>query len=398
MLAVAVFTALGSGAAGLAQSDSMLLSVGLPDQPTAGARVFAQKRCARCHTLGATEPRIGPDLSGVVLSGTVLDLAGSFWNHAPIMLEKMQDAGIQPPVFDTDEMAGLVAYLTLYRHHLTQFGERGDADAGRRVFVAKRCVECHGPDVATRTGVGPGLEKYRGASSAIFVAQAMWNHGAQMARVMQSRRVEWPMLTGNEMRDLVAYLRTGGDTATDVVYLEPGSPARGRELFATKRCSTCHAIAGTGGTVGPDLAAGRREMARSASEIAALMWDHSQGMTVAFERQGIERVTFSGQEMADVIAYLHFVNYAHVRGTPARGARVFADRCSTCHTIGDGARVGPDLAAAGLEEPLAIIAAMWNHAATMQQELRARGLPWPRFEPGEAADLTAFLLSRRPSS
>ncbi|MBI4478263.1 MAG: hypothetical protein HY654_13900 [Acidobacteria bacterium] len=31
----------------------------------------------------------------------------------------------------------------------------------------------------------------------------------------------------------------------------------------------------------------------------------------------------------------------------------------------------------------------------MEQELRKRALPWPRLESGEAADLTAFLLSRR---
>jgi hypothetical protein len=38
---------------------------------------------------------------------------------------------------------------------------------------------------------------------------------------------------------------------------------------------------------------------------------------------------------------------------------------------------------------------MWDHAANMDTELRARNLPWPRFEMGEAADLAAFLLARR---
>jgi len=224
----------------------------------------------------------------------------------------------------------------------------------------------------------------------------MWNHGAQMGRVMRSRRMDWPTLTGEGMRNLIAYLRAGDENRSDLLFLEPGRPSRGRELFTTKRCISCHAIAGAGGSIGPDLATGRREMARSASEIAALMWNHSQGMTAAFDRLGIERVTFSGQEMADLMAYLHFVNYAHVRATPSRGAGLFTARCSACHTIGRGPRLGPDLGTvAGLDEPLAIIAAMWNHAATMEQEMRARQLPWPRFEPGEAADLIAFLLRSR---
>ncbi len=201
------------------------------------------------------------------------------------------------------------------------------------------------------------------------------------------------------MRDLITYLRTGGGGASDLLYFEPGNPRRGRELFTSKRCTICHAIAGRGGRVGPDLVNAGRELVRSASEVAALMWNHSQGMTAAFERQGLERASFSGQEMADIIAYLYFVSYAHVRGTPSRGAEVFADRCSTCHSVGKGPGVGPDLAGVpGLDEPLAIITAMWNHATTMEEEMRTRGLPYPRFEPGDAADLTAYLIrSRQPS-
>ena len=40
-------------------------------------------------------------------------------------------------------------------------------------------------------------------------------------------------------------------------------------------------------------------------------------------------------------------------------------------------------------------AAMWNHAPQMEQQHQKRGLAWPQFEPTEAADLTAFLLSWR---
>jgi mono/diheme cytochrome c family protein len=84
-----------------------------------------------------------------------------------------------------------------------------------------------------------------------------------------------------------------------------------------------------------------------------------------------------------------------VRGTPTRGARLFVDKCSTCHAIG-AKRVGPDLASVPqLDDPIAIMAAMWNHSALMDQELRKRGLAWPLLEPGDAADLTAFILTSR---
>ena len=198
------------------------------------------------------------------------------------------------------------------------------------------------------------------------------------------------------MGDLVAYLQSENEGATsDPVYFEPGSPRRGRDVFTAKRCVECHSIAGVGGRGGPDLARGR-EFVGSISAIAGMMWNHSQGMSAELAKRGLARVTFSGQEMADVLAYLYFVNYANVRGVPERGGLVFVKKCSTCHSIGGGARVGPDLAAAlDLDQPIAIMAAMWDHAPAMEREMRTRRLAWPRLDVGEAADLSAFLLTRR---
>jgi mono/diheme cytochrome c family protein len=137
----------------------------------------------------------------------------------------------------------------------------------------------------------------------------------------------------------------------------------------------------------------------STSSLAGLMWNHSQGMTAELSRRNLPRVTFSGQEMADILAYLYFVNYANVPANSGRGGVIFTRKCSPCHSVGAGQLVGPDLGSAThLDEPIAVIAAMWDHAPKMERELRARGLPWPRLEPGEAADLTAFLLSRRLAS
>lgn len=163
----------------------------------------------------------------------------------------------------------------------------------------------------------------------------------------------------------------------------PGDPAAGRVVFTSKGCAGCHGEEGN----------------RWDKPGPGLQWNHSQGMTAEFRRRRIPRVTFSGQEMADIIAYLYFANYATVRGTPARGKELFLAKCSTCHSIGGGKPVGPDLGAIPrLDDPIAIIAAMWNHAPTMERELRQRGLTWPRFEQGEPADLTAFLLTSRTAA
>ncbi len=390
LLAVAASSAQSSGQAG-----EVTLSIELPDNPTTGARLFVEKGCVRCHALAGNEAHVGPDLGRIHFRGTVMDLAGSFWNHSPVMREKMQDLKIQPPRLTSAEMTDLVAFLTAYRYYLTEVGQPADPAAGRAVFDAKGCAGCHGSGAWNKAG--PDLDRYRGRFSAILVAQAMWNHGGEMATVMRGQGVPWPKFAGREMGDLVAYLQAGdAGTPGDRVYFEPGSPRRGRELFTSKQCTKCHAIAGVGGKGGPDLGARSRDLIGSISTIAGLMWNHSRGMTAEFARRGLERVSFSGQEMADILAYLYFINYANVTGTPARGGTIFVEKCSACHSMSGGKRVGPDLATApNLDEPIAIIAAMWEHAAMMDIEMRTRNLPWPRFELGDAADLTAFLLSRR---
>ena len=371
------------------------LSVELPDNPAAGARLFVNKQCVRCHALGGEEHRVGPDLGRIHIIGSVLDVAGAFWNHAPVMREKMRDLKIPSPVLSANEMADLLAFLTAYRYYLTELGMPGDAARGQIVFRAKSCDRCHGARNDWNRP-GPSLDRYRGQFSAIQMAETMWNHGREMAPVMRARGVAWPKFNGREMGDLLAYLQAGNEAGAERVYFEPGSPRRGEELFQAKRCSTCHAVAGRGGRLGPDLGTRGRDLVGSVSSIAGLMWNHSPVMAAEAVRLGIPRVTFSGQEMADIIAYLYFINYATVTGTPDRGAQIFKERCSICHTIGAGPGIGPDLGASpGLDEPLAIITTMWNHAQKMEQELRKQGRAWPRFAPGEAADLTAFLVAAR---
>jgi cytochrome c2 len=393
-----VALAAGAWAAHAAQSGAAVsLAIEMPDNPAAGARLFVQKSCVRCHALGADDHgRIGPNLGRIHFPGTALDLAGAFWNHAPVMHEKMNDLKIQSPTLTSREMADLVGFLTGYRYYLTELGGPGNAVAGHDVFQRKGCHRCHG----TRDDwnkPAPSLEPFRGRVSAILLAQAMWNHGSDMAEAMRQRGIAWPKFEGAEMGHLLAYLQSGNGGATaPPVYFEPGSPRRGRELFVAKGCPECHAVAGRGGRGGPDLGVLTRDFVGSVTSIAGVMWNHRQAMSAELRRRGIQPVTFSGQEMADVIAYLYFVNYSNVQGVPSRGAEIFSTKCSACHSVGEGRRVGPDLAhIPQLDDPIAIVASMWNHASLMEQELRRRRWSWPRLLPGETADLAAFLLSRQ---
>jgi cytochrome c2 len=394
-LALAALTVAATVRLAAGQPASVMLSVDLPDRPGAGARVFEQKGCARCHAIGERGPRIGPDLGRVVFFGDVLDLAGAFWNHAPVMTQKMAALKIGRPVLASGEAADLVAFLTAYRYYDTMIREAGNPALGRGVFLRKGCAECHEAALGQTMGA-PDLRKYRSRQAPILIAEAMWEHSPAMTAAMQARKVPWPTFKGREMTDLTAYLQAGFPArGPDPAVFELGNPRRGRDLFASKGCNTCHPIAGAGGQGAPDLGTRGRAMARSVPEIAGLMWNHSQQMTAEFARRGVARASFSGQEMADVISYLYFVNYANVRGTPSRGGQVFTEKCSPCHTLGRQS-VGPDLlSVAGLDQPIGIIAAMWNHAAAMEQQSTRRGVRWPRLERGDTADVAAFLITRR---
>ncbi len=381
----------------LGQGRQVTLSVDLPDRPSAGARLFGQKKCGVCHSLEGRPGRIGPDLGRTMLSGTVLDLAVAFWNHAPIMRQKMRELHLQTPPVTADEMADLITFLAMYRYRASESGTAGDAKAGEQIFREKRCAGCHAADETAWGRLGPSLERYHGLLSPVFLAQAMWNHSPKMAAAMQKAGVPWPRFAGREMDDLVAYLQRGAPArADDREALDPGDPRRGRAVFAAKGCGSCHAIAGKGGSGGPDLGGREGELARPVAEIAGEMWNHSLGMGTEFARRGIERATLSAQETADLIAYLYFVNFANVRAVPGRGERLYASSCAPCHPLERARTVAPNLAAVPrLTDPVAIIAAMWNHAPDMEQELQKRGKPWPHLQAGDAGDLAAFLLAEQ---
>ena len=57
----------------------------LPSNPVEGSRIFINKGCIKCHAIKDEGGTIGPDLGKVSIGGTLLDMAGVMWNHAPYM-------------------------------------------------------------------------------------------------------------------------------------------------------------------------------------------------------------------------------------------------------------------------------------------------------------------------
>jgi cytochrome c len=82
-------------------------------------------------------------------------------------------------------------------------------------------------------------------------------------------------------------------------------PARGRKLFASKGCVVCHSINGIGGHDAPALDASTMTHPMNPFEFAAKMWRGAEAMIYMQEEELGEQIEFTGDELADIIAFVH---------------------------------------------------------------------------------------------
>lgn len=172
----------------------------LPGEPWAGRGLF-REHCQNCHSVANEGGTVGPDLSDSFQARTLSGLAASFWNHAPAMGQSMKELGVERPIFTEQEMADLITYLFAIRY----FEAPGDPEMGADVFT-RNCASCHGE--AGQGGEGPDLRALGARSSPTFMATTLWNHGPGMYGMMRDKGLEWPRFEANQMRDLIAYLRS----------------------------------------------------------------------------------------------------------------------------------------------------------------------------------------------
>lgn len=82
--------------------------LGPAGDPAQGARTFATKRCAVCHS----DPRSGapklPSGNGNFTTSTMIHV---LWTHGPQMLDRMQQEGLAWPHLSADDVSNVVAYL-----------------------------------------------------------------------------------------------------------------------------------------------------------------------------------------------------------------------------------------------------------------------------------------------
>jgi cytochrome c551/c552 len=191
----------------------------------------------------------------------------------------------------------------------------------------------------------------------------MWKHGAEMKKAMDQRKMVWPSLSIDDMRDVLSFIASRGGRSNHKPQSITGSAERGKQMFQEKECGDCHRDV---------LALDRYPFNHSLTELAASLWNHGPMLTRNL-------APLSRKEVADVLAYLWQLRYFDEAGNALRGKTVFdAKGCGACH--GDSSKWKPLSSADALR-------AVWAHYRPWKE---SRIGIWPRFIGDEMADLLAY--------
>jgi mono/diheme cytochrome c family protein len=356
----------------------------------AGFDVFSRKGCGKCHAIRGVGGGPGPDLGRLAGAKGYFDIAAAMWNHLPRMGARMREARIERPQLTGREVDDLIAFLFTAQY----WDELGDPKVGATLWSAKGCASCHSLG-GTGGTVGPSLDALKRANSPVLVASALWNHGPRMADVMKERGIPRPTFQGKELVDLIAYIVAASkDTSTETLQVVPGTPERGEKIFAERHCSTCHAVGGKDGKVGPDL--GQAGQHTSLTSFASRMWNHGPSMWARMKERRLEVPRLTGQDMADILAYLYVSHYFDRSASAARGQKLVQDKgCLGCHSVrGKGGKAAADFASSNVVKSTAgVVAGMWNHSGLMEASAQRQQVAWPALSSIELADVTAYLTS-----
>jgi cytochrome c len=110
---------------------------------------------------------------------------------------------------------------------------------------------------------------------------------------MEEKGMERPLLSSQEMTDLVAYLFS-------IRYFdEPGDPNRGRAAFIKRQCNLCHA------KESQKLGLSRLKGQISPIFMAQAMWNHGSEMLEKMRKAKVPWQRIDGREMVDLMEYLN---------------------------------------------------------------------------------------------
>jgi cytochrome c2 len=348
-----------------------------------GSEVFILQGCGNCHALNGVGPQIGPDLGRIADRGfTPSSLAATMWNHAPQMWGETKLRGVARPALDEQQAADLFAFF----YSLRFFEEPGDAGRGKALFNSRKCSECHGlttpgqqDATAGNNNAAQAVSQWTAPGDPLEMVETMWNHSSAMRAEMARRNTKLPQLSGQELADLLVYVRSVQGLPRRTAIFRSGSPEEGKALFESRTCIKCHDPATGFFSIGL-----RNE---TLTDIAADMWNHGRDMSLRSQ-------TFDAGQMRAIAAYIWSRRLLEADGNPGGGGNVFvAKKCGVCHN--DPASGAPALNATGnYFSGATMVSVLTRHGPEMLDKMHEKHLPWPTFSGTEMANLIAYLNTR----
>ncbi len=339
-----------------------------------GAQVFELQGCDNCHALNGVGPTIGPDLGRIVDRGfTPASFAATMWNHAPAMWVETKLRGAARPALDARQAADLFAFF----YSLRFFERPGDAGRGKALFASRDCAACHGISTAKAAGAKP-VNQWTVPDDPLGLVETMWNHSTAMRAEMARNHIALPRLSGQDLSDLLVYVRAVQGFPRRAGVFRTASAEQGKGLFDAKGCMACH------GPATHFFSLGLRN--ETVTDIASDMWNHGLDMDL--------KQVFEPGEMSAIAAYIWSRRQAENYGSAAAGANVFAaKKCGVCHD--DPAGGAPALTNKGQSfSGAGMISALTRHGPAMLDRMREKRVAWPHFSAEEMGNLIAYLNNR----
>jgi cytochrome c2 len=164
-----------------------------------GLKVFTDKGCIKCHAIFGKGGKDAPDLGKTVSQANVTTLITKLWNHTGKMRERFQQKKLEWPSFQETEMNDLIVFL----YSLNYEDKPGDPQKGETIFRNNKCVDCHFKTDADKKKIVGDIK----SADAILFATQLWNHIPAMEAAMVTQAVPWPNMSGQDLRDLLAFLK-----------------------------------------------------------------------------------------------------------------------------------------------------------------------------------------------
>jgi cytochrome c2 len=340
-------------------------AAGFSADSTRGERLFQSLSCIQCHSVGGTGGTAAPDLGRIEDRGfTPASLAATMWNHAPTMWASMREHQIAAGELDQQAAQDLMAFFYAARF----FEQPGDAGRGKRAFEREGCAGCHNLPVS----------QWQSLTDPIVLIDTMWNHRSLMLGAAASKGARFPVLSAQDLTDMLVYLRNlpGSRARTGLFQLE--TVGAGEAVFQSAGCAKCHQTVN---------ALAQSVQGKTLTEIAVEMWNHAPRMAAA----GAPAAPLSAGDMQALVSSFWAVKFFEGSGRPSSGSRVFASKnCAVCHN--NASSGAPQLPIAGREfSGAAMVSVLWKHGPAMLDQMKTKGIAWPRFEGSQMADLIAYL-------